>query len=1432
MMRTQQRPKGTGGLHIDRFYTKAGVDPYAQVQWTTRKSVIKEPDGTVVFKVDNCEVPAQWSQLATDIIVSKYFRKAGVPQPDGSVGGESSAGQVVHRIASSIRWWGEEHGYFADAEAAEAFEAELRHMMITQRGAFNSPVWFNCGHHHVYGVVGSGGNWAFNDETGQVEAIKNNYARPQCSACFIQRVEDNLVERKGIFELLASEARLFKYGSGTGTNFSRLRSKYEKLSGGGTSSGLMSFLKVLDAGAGATKSGGTTRRAAKMVSLDMDHPEIEDFINWKAREERKVAALIAAGYDSDFNGDAYGTVSGQNSNNSVRITDEFMAAVHADAKWDTTSRMEPGVVVKTYKARDLWEQIAQAAWACADPGTQYDTTVNKWHTCKATDRIYGSNPCVTGDTLVATPAGWRRIDSLLDAPADVVGSDGEDHPIAPAFRTGTRPIFRLRTQSGYSVKLTADHKVLTANRGDVPACELNADDVLLLGRPGFGTEALDHRLGEYLGLVLGDGCIATAPSGQRNSVVTLAPEEEKVAKRVHAGLLAARQELAHDGRAGRQTLVSLSPGTVRFGTGEVPAVLERYAVVDAGSAQKGLRDAAYGLDRASLAAVLRGLFTAGGTVADDGDASQYVSLDSTSLELLRQVQRILLGFGIKAKLCEFRRAVGSALLPDPKGGTKSYPTAPLHSLRLSRSSRVAFAKEIGFLEGSPKGARLAEVNRRVGAYEDAMTDPFLALEPLGTEPVFDLTEPSTHHFVADGLAVHNCSEYMFLDDTACNLASLNLMKFLKADGSFDLEAYRHAIRIFFVAQEILVGYSSYPTKTIAKNSEEYRPLGLGYANLGTLLMVTGHAYDSADGRAIAGALTAVLTGHAYRVSAEMAAAKGGFVGLAVRDEKGRSNQETMESVIAMHLEAARRLRTTGSPLPVLEGVDLKLHGIRDLSRPEIEATQDRTLTIYGALFDAAVEDWEAALELGRKFGWRNAQATVLAPTGTIGLLMDCDTTGVEPDFSLVKFKKLAGGGYFKIINQSVPAALKFLGYSETEAKAIERYAIGAGTLEGAPVSKETFLKRGFTEEEYQEAYDAVAQAKTFNEYTPKVNPKRMREKGFSRQAVAELVAYVEGHQSVEGSLVKPEHLSIFDCANKCGDGTRFIHHTGHLRMMAAVQPFLSGAISKTINMPNEVTVADVRDAYEMGWKLGLKAVALYRDGCKLSQPLSSGKKEVKEEPVLALKHGEMEKPPHDNDQGFKRTVTIYTPRGAEKVDIQVWEFADGRPCEVFVGARKSGTLVDNFLKEIGKNYSRLLQLGMSLDELTQKLSNENGPLGGQTDHRYIKSCLGIQDLIGKMLRYEYFGETDFLSVKPDPTAPDYVLTRKEYLQTLALAKNRPKNEAKLMDFVSEPVAASDPNEFLAGLGGDAPDCDQCGHTTVRNGACYKCLNCGNSMGCS
>ncbi len=718
-----KRTKARYRLGFPRLFTGHGQEKIAYEKRHTR---ITDAKGAVVFEQKNVEVPKSWSQLAGDIAVSKYFRRAGVP------GKETSIRQVVKRITTTIHAQGQREGYFASAKDAEAFTEELTHLLLTQRGAFNSPVWFNVGLDR-YGIRGSGGN--FYVDKGKLHTTKDAYSHPQASACFIQSVEDDLMS---LFELAKNEAKIFKYGSGTGTNFSRIRGAMETLSGGGLSSGLMSFLEVLDRGAGATKSGGTTRRAAKMVCLDMDHPEIEAFIEWKVREEKKVAALVAAGYDSDFNGEAYHTVSGQNSNNSVRLTDAFLRAVLDDKSWATTLRTT-GKVHKKYRARELFRKVAQAAWQCADPGVQFHTTINRWHTCPASGAIRASNPC---------------------------------------------------------------------------------------------------------------------------------------------------------------------------------------------------------------------------------------------------------------------------------------------------------------------------------------------------------------------------SEYMFLDDSACNLASLNLVKFLRPDGSFALEEFRHACRVFFLAQEILVGLSSYPTEKIAQHSHDYRPLGLGYANLGSLLMLLGLPYDSDAARAWCGAITAIMQGEAYALSAEMAALQGPFAGF-------KRNRAPMLQVVARHLAAVKKI-------PSSCPADLRAAAQASLSR---------------------------ALALGKKHGYRNAQATVLAPTGTIGLLMDCDTTGIEPEYALVKIKKLAGGGVLKIVNQSVPMALERLSYSEAERQSILQHLEDKLTIE-----------------------DCL--------------------------------------------LLKPEHLAIFDCASPCGpNGKRVLAPMSHVRMMAAAQPFLSGAISKTVNLPEGSTVEEVENIYLESWKLGLKAVAVYRDGSKLSQPLQSAQGE-------------------------------------------------------------------------------------------------------------------------------------------------------------------------------------------------------------------------------
>lgn len=1061
-----------GSIGFQRVFTRPGVDPFSSVEYVRTTSKIKDTDGKTVFEMKGVEVPATWSQLAIDILVSKYFRKAGVPQ----TGHETSVRQVIERVAHTLRVQGEKAGYF-DAEGAETFEAELTYMLLHQMGAFNSPVWFNLGLYHAYGITGSGGNYAWDPTRSAVVETLNAYQNPQCSACFIQSVEDDLMS---IFELIKNEARLFKYGSGTGTNFTKVRGRQEKLSGGGSSSGLMSFLEVLDRGAGATKSGGTTRRAAKMVCLDMDHPEIEDFITWKMREERKVAALIAAGYSSDFNGEAYRTVAGQNSNNSVRITDAFMEAVEKGGKWKTIARTT-GEVIDELDARHLWDLIAQAAWQCADPGVQYDTTINDWHTAANTDRIYASNPC---------------------------------------------------------------------------------------------------------------------------------------------------------------------------------------------------------------------------------------------------------------------------------------------------------------------------------------------------------------------------SEYMFLNDTACNLASLNLVKFLREDGGFDVEKFRHACRVFIVAQEILVDLSSYPTQRIAQNSHDYRPLGLGYANLGTMLMLKGIAYDSPEAQAWAGAITAIMCGHAYSVSAEEASVIGPFPGYA-------KNRESMLRVMRKHREATYKIDDTKAPRELVA---------------------------------AAREDWEHAVALGEKYGYRNAQSTVLAPTGTIGLLMDCDTTGIEPDFALVKFKKLAGGGYFKIVNQSVPGALKNLGYSESQIKDIITYVLGTMNLDNKGAVSRSFLKsKGFTDEEIAKIEKTLPGtfelSSAFNRYAigdetlkrigvPEAEYSKptfnfLTYAGVTSEQLDEANELVCGTMTVEGAPhLKAEHLPVFDCANKCGKkGQRFIAPMGHIRMMAAAQPFLSGAISKTVNLPQETTIQEVKDIYYQGWKLGLKAVALYRDGSKLSQPLStkSDKKEEKSDtkeagtpavagstvvPASQLSFAPVRQKLPEKRRGFTQEAVV----GGHKVYIRTGEYQDGQLGEIFIDMHKEGAAYRSMMNCFAIAVSLGLQYGVPLSEYVDKFTftrfEPSGPVMG---HPNIKFSTSVVDYIFRVLGLEYLGRTDFVQVKPavDLTA-----------EKGAAEKVYPKDPAKLiasgapvsgierqyeMPLVSgtgsgagaKSAEGVDPvSSQLAEMMGDAPPCDACGHTTVRNGACYKCLNCGNSMGCS
>lgn len=1098
---TNRSKKQPVGMHFSRHYTHSETSPYDMFEYELRTSVIRNPDGGIVFEMKEVEVPKKWSQIATDILAQKYFRKAGVPQPDGSSGRETSIRQVVHRMANCWKVWGERYNYFASPEDAQIFYDELVYCMLNQACVPNSPQWFNTGLHESYGITGKPqGHYFVNQKTGKLEKSTSAYERPQPHACFILSVNDDLVNEGGIMDLWVREARIFKYGSGVGSNYSNIRAEGEKLSGGGTSSGLMSFLKIGDRAAGAIKSGGTTRRAAKMVCLDLDHPEIIDFIDWKVEEEKKVAALIAAGYASDYEGEAYRTVSGQNSNNSIRIPNSFFRKLAEDGEWEMKARMT-GKTMKTIRARDLWDKIAYAAWRCADPGTQYDTTINEWHTCPQGGRIRASNPC---------------------------------------------------------------------------------------------------------------------------------------------------------------------------------------------------------------------------------------------------------------------------------------------------------------------------------------------------------------------------SEYMFLDDTACNLASLNMRKFFDINkNQFDVEGMEYTVRLWIVVLEISVLMAQFPSMEVAELSYDYRTLGLGFANLGSALMVNGIPYDSEEARGIGGAIAAIMTGTAYKTSAELAEVLGPF-------PKFKENRKDMLRVMRNHRAAA--YDASGA----YEGLEIKPQGINARYCPDY-------------LLKAATNAWDDAVRLGEKHGYRNAQTTVIAPTGTIGLVMDCDTTGVEPDFALVKFKKLSGGGYFKIINQSIPLALKNLGYKQQEIKAIVDYAKGTGSFAGAPfINHQSLSEKGFISEELKKLDKVVESAFeigfVFNAFTlgePCLqrlgfSPEQyqssdfslLHELGFSEEQISAANDYVCGTMTIEGApYLKEEHYPVFDCANKCGQkGQRYIHAHGHIRMMGSVQPFISGAISKTINLPNEATVKEIADAYKLSWELGLKACALYRDGSKLSQPLSnkSDRKKSSEEisteeskiPLLNLNeltiddlleevtHRLQESPDTklmrklsgivqrkqlpSKRRGFTQKAKV----GGQAIFLRTGEYSDGTLGEIFIDMAKEGATMRSMLNCFAIAISIGLQYGVPLDEFVDKFVFTRFEPAGVVDHPNIKTATSIVDYIFRVLGYEYLDRTDLVHV-PDPSKPELKTQVTERPELSDVHVQKPVTHKTTIHSIEKAaISENATDKYLKTMQSDAPACNVCGHITVRNGTCYKCLNCGNSMGCS
>ncbi len=1206
-------------MKIERTFTTAGEDAYAGIAFATTSSEIRNPDGTTVFRLDDIEVPASWSQVASDVIAQKYFRKAGVPTAlkkvrekgvpsflwrsvqatdDTPTGGETSSRQVFDRMAGAWAYWGWKGGYFTSEGDARAYYDEMRHMLATQRAAPNSPQWFNTGLHWAYGIDGPAqGHFYVDHETGVLTASASSYEHPQPHACFIQSVRDDLVGDGGIMDLWVREARLFKYGSGTGTNFSSLRAEGEALSGGGKSSGLMGFLRIGDRAAGAIKSGGTTRRAAKMVICDADHPDIEQFVNWKVIEEQKVASIVAGSkmherhlnaifaavkawdgrpedatdpavnaglkaairgarsaaipetyvkrvldyarqgyesiafptYDTDWDSEAYASVAGQNSNNSIRVTDAFLKAVRDDADWALVRRTD-GKVAKTIRARDLWEQVGHAAWACADPGIQFHDTVNAWHTCPGDGAIRGSNPC---------------------------------------------------------------------------------------------------------------------------------------------------------------------------------------------------------------------------------------------------------------------------------------------------------------------------------------------------------------------------SEYMFLDDTACNLASLNLLTFLR-DGAFQTDDYVHATQLWTLTLEISVTMAQFPSREIAQNSYDYRTLGLGYANIGALLMTMGHGYDSDAGRAICGALTALMTGTAYATSARMAAELGAFPGHA-------RNADAMLRVIRNHRLAAQGA-TEG-----FDALDVPPVPLNHADCPD------------AGLAARAATAWDDALQLGQAHGYRNAQVSVIAPTGTIGLVMDCDTTGIEPDFALVKFKKLAGGGYFKIINRSVPAALENLGYTPAQIGEIEAHAVGHGSLGNAPgINHTALVGHGFGPDELARLEASLGGAfdirYVFNRYTlgeafcretlgipdERLNDPAfdlLRHLGFSRAEIDAANAHVCGTMTLEGAPhLDPAHYHIFDCANPCGrTGTRYLSVAAHITMMASAQSFISGAISKTINMPGDATIEDCKAAYELSWSLGVKANALYRDGSKLSQPLASALIDDDEDAeevlttgtphakaaVLAEKIVERivvrevakarEKLP-ERRRGYTQKAIV----GGHKVYLRTGEYRDGKLGEIFIDMHKEGAGFRAMMNNFAIAISVGLQYGVPLEEYVDAFTfTRFEPAGMVQGNESIKNATSILDYIFRELAVSYLDRTDLAHVKPEGQSFDELgrgeeegrrnfrdvpgsegASPLEVLRQVASAgfmRNRVPQELTLLRggaagladgsvAIAAPTVAVDAGGATLTMdlrvkarmqGYEGDPCGECGnYTLVRNGTCMKCNTCGGTSGCS
>jgi len=1736
-------------MKFSRTYSAPG-EPYAGVEFEPRTSRIVNPDGKVVFEAKDIAIPAGWSQVATDIIAQKYFRKAGVPDKtvrvaedgipewlwrsepasDARFVGEDDARQVFNRLAGCWTYWGFKHGYFDSEFEARAYYDEMCAMLARQIGAANSPQWFNTGLHWAYGISGPAqGHYYVDPKTGVLSESTSAYEHPAPHAClpydaqvttpdgpvaigsivdndliglqvydetgvtrvvatayngvkpvyriglsngnaieatgdhlvlacdghkgkrywrevqalkpgmrliqrtdtsvaitettfaksaigtsagpelghmyahewraalqeteldtrrvvrdcdvvvasierigetdvydleteshsfltnnivvhncFIQSVSDDLVNEGGIMDLWVREARIFKYGSGTGSNFSRLRGEGEKLSGGGTSSGLMSFLKVGDRAAGAIKSGGTTRRAAKMVCLDLDHPDIEEFITWKVTEEQKVSDLVTGSitcekhlnaimkaandeslpqsarldpalntglkaairtalslgipqaniqyaldyakqgykelivetYDTNWDSKAYGTVSGQNSNNSVRIPNDFFARLDADQTWDLVPRRskygDGGTQkIKVVPAKDLWEKIGLAAWQCADPGLQFDTTINEWHTCPSDGRIEASNPCseymflddtacFAPETRISTPHGLRTVEELYLAQQAgqhvVVTTDlhsENDHrrmtSHRPAFVTkvGVRDVYQMKLKDGRQVRATADHRFLTEDGAWKRLDELvpGSDRISIResGNPvAFSSPEPDAKRWQMLGWLSGDGVFS-------KDIVALVfgPHEGATAIAMTEQLNELKAAAAGDDTARLSSISTQHSGVMQVSTSQkslVSYLENRYGFRQGTAITKDVPTTIHTVSDDLKVAYLQGLFSADGCILRASGVEPEVMLASSSPEMLRSVQLLLSDIGVTSRV------------------TWMHPTGrknPQGQLHIYNQQARKFLALVGFPCSEAKHRRAEEIVSRefAGALKNPRSPKVVSIEPAGSTVVYDVTEPATRSVIVEGMIAHNC-----------NLASLNLVQFLDSAGHFDPKRFAEACRIWTFTLEISVLMAQFPSKVVAQKSYDFRTLGLGYANMGTLLMRMGLPYDSEEGFGWCAAISALMTGAGYKTSAEMARELGPF-------PRYDSNADQMGRVLRNHRRAAY-----ATPNDEYEELTVK---------PVTHAPTLFTQETWAL----ARSIWDNALAIGEVAGYRNAQVTCIAPTGTIGLVMDCDTTGIEPDFALVKFKKLAGGGYFKIVNQSVEPALRRLGYNNEQIAAIETFAKGTNTLEGTPhINKATLKAKGFDEATIEKVESQLLGAFeigfVFNQHV--LGEEFCREKlgmtdaqlgdwnysilgdalGFTQSQIEEASDVICGRMTLEGApFLKEEHLPVFDCATPCGKhGARFIRPLAHVDMMAAAQPFVSGAISKTINMPQTATIADVKEAYRYSWERMIKAVALYRDGSKLSQPLAAsydvgGSEELDqpqtayEGPVriaerLVYRYIAKRRRMPDRRVGYTQKAVI----GGHKVYLRTGEYDDKSLGEIFIDMHKEGAAFRSLMNNFAIAVSLGLQHGVPLEEYVDAFTftrfEPNGPVVG---HANIKMATSILDYIFRELAVSYLGRYDLAQVQPSQALdamgpePEYIgeedTGEVHYATPVAIAPRASSPSATaVVTRVPEPVGAvaSAPStgpakgqivaakarEAIAkGYSGDA--CTQCGQfTLVRNGTCLKCDSCGTTSGCS